>query len=192
MAVDVVGPLPPCEGYSYILTFIDMFSGFPDAVPLKDVTAKTIADAVYFNFFCRYGLPRSLVTDRGAVFTSAVFQRLLTELGIEHRTTLSYSPRQNSRNERLHRSMKSHLKARFGTSNSWINDLASFLWAKRAGINKQTGVSPAHMVYGEPIRVPYDLLNHETIDYNPKSYVDTIRKSLKSVIPKPRPINIKG
>ena len=192
MAVDIVGPLPACEGYSYILTFIDMFSGFPDAVPLRDVTAKTIADAVYFNFFCRYGLPRFLVTDRGSVFTSAVFQRLLTELGIEHRTTLAWTPRQNSRNERLHRSMKSHLKARFGTSNSWINDLASFLWAKRAAINEETGVSPAHMVYGEPIRVPYDLLNHETVEYNPHSYVDTIRKSLKGIIPKPRPIYIKG
>ena len=192
MAVDIVGPLPPCEGYRYILTFIDMFSCFPDAIPLKDVKAETIADAVYFNFFCRYGLPRYLVTDRGSVFTSNIFQRLLTELGIEHKTTLAFTPRSNGRNEKLHLSLKAHLKARSGTSNSWINDLASFLWAKRAGINEHTGVSPAHMVYGEPIRVPYDLLSHESVEYNPRSYIDTIRKSLKNIIPKPRLINIKG
>ena len=39
--VDLVGSLNQCEGYSYILTVVDRFSRWPEAIPLPNVTAKT-------------------------------------------------------------------------------------------------------------------------------------------------------
>ncbi|GFY16605.1 transposon Ty3-G Gag-Pol polyprotein [Trichonephila clavipes] len=67
--LDLIGPLPPSNGYSYCLTMIDRFSKWPEAQPLKDITAEAVAEAVAEAFFSswvsRFGTPAILTTDRG-------------------------------------------------------------------------------------------------------------------------------
>ena len=43
VAIDLVGPFSPAssDGHKYILTLIDFATGFPEAVPLKDIRLHT-------------------------------------------------------------------------------------------------------------------------------------------------------
>ena len=63
-----------------------------------DETAEALFHGLSQAFFKR-GLPRSLMTDNGAAMLSNEIQNGLLRLGINHETTLAYSPYQNGKQE---------------------------------------------------------------------------------------------
>jgi len=44
---DIVGPLPISKGYRYCLIVVDRFSRWPEAFPMKNITAEIIAQRLF-------------------------------------------------------------------------------------------------------------------------------------------------
>ncbi|KRX77329.1 Retrovirus-related Pol polyprotein from transposon [Trichinella sp. T6] len=64
IGVDIIGPFQQTErGSKYILTVQDYFSKWPEAYPIPDMTARTVARTLVNEFICRYGAPESLRTN---------------------------------------------------------------------------------------------------------------------------------
>lgn len=63
--------------------------------------SETTEDLVHglSQAFCKWGLPRALMTDNGSAMKAAEFQEGLQRLGILHQPTLAYSPYQNGKQE---------------------------------------------------------------------------------------------
>jgi len=58
--IDLVGPLPPSQGFTHLLTIIDRFTRWPEAIPLKDTSTTTCAKALVSQWVARFGLPMDI------------------------------------------------------------------------------------------------------------------------------------
>ncbi|KAF2882018.1 hypothetical protein ILUMI_24166 [Ignelater luminosus] len=54
--MDIVGPLSPSADKQYILTLIDRFSKWPEAIPILDITAQTCSQAFCDHWVARFGV----------------------------------------------------------------------------------------------------------------------------------------
>ena len=79
--IDLVGPLPPCQGFTYLLTCVDCFTRWPEVVPLTDITATSVAHAFLTGWIARFGVPTSITTDRGSQFESDLWLQFMCLLG---------------------------------------------------------------------------------------------------------------
>ena len=53
--IDLVGPLPPNQGFKYLLTMVDRYTRWCEAIPLEDMTTERVMDAFVFHWISRYG-----------------------------------------------------------------------------------------------------------------------------------------
>lgn len=156
VGIDIVGPLPPSalSGSRYLLTCIDHYSGFAEAIPLKNQSADQVQQALHNFVFTKYGYPNILISDNGACFTAQVMREWFKQLGIEHRKSTVYHPQSNGRVERFHKTLKSLLaKAINNDQSDWESKLPDSLFAHRIAVSEVTGYSPFFMLYGRQPRV---------------------------------------
>lgn len=186
LQIDVVGPLTYCNGYRYIVTMVDRNTGWPEAYPVKDITAETIADIVYTGWITRFGTPLYLTTDQGSNFLSTLFTQLAKRMGITKFRTTAYHPQSNGKVERWHRSLKTALMCR-GNTEHWVSELPSVLFGLRASMRDDTQISAAEMVFGEPIRLPGDFfepIQRETSDNS--TFLQELRKKIAHLAAVPK------
>ena len=115
--VGIVGLLPFSSEHFYILTIVDRYSRWFDAIPLTRITSRACVDAFVLHFVSRYNSPQTISTDWGRQFTSHLWQSLAKFLGSKLIYTTAYNPKANGLVERFHRVLKAALKAQLNPSN---------------------------------------------------------------------------
>ena len=159
--LDLVGPLPASEGFSYLLTVIDRFSRWVVAFPLQDITAASCAAVFIRGWISWFGVPSRIITDQGRQFTSSLWRQMASLLGISPVLTTSYHPQSNGMIERVHQTLKERLISRsLGSPSSWMSNLPLVLLGLRTTIRKDADCCPADAVFGCQLRLPGDLLHN--------------------------------
>lgn len=151
--IDIVGPLPPSRNQRYLLTCIDRFSRWVEAIPMEDCTAETTWRAFMSGWVSRFGAPNTVITDQGVQFESTLWRNQLSALGSKRSRTTAYHPQSNGLLERVHRRLKEGIKTQPEPHN-WIDTLPTLLLYLHATPATDTNVSPAEYVFGEELRLP--------------------------------------
>ena len=93
--IDIIGPLPISNDSTYLLTMVDRFTRWPEAVPIPEISAETVARHFVSTSVARFGTPSVVTTDRGSQFESSLFFALTRMLGIHRTRTTAYHPAAN-------------------------------------------------------------------------------------------------
>jgi len=109
VSVDLLGPFPRTpRGNVYLVTAYDTFTRWPEAIPVPDISARTVASALLYHVFTRFGIPRELHSDRGPTFEAKLFNEIMALLQIRRTRTTPLHPSGNPV-ERMNRTLKEHL-----------------------------------------------------------------------------------
>ncbi|KAM4549940.1 uncharacterized protein V3H82_019144 [Fundulus diaphanus] len=159
IAMDIVGPLVRSSGgYQYILVISDYATRFPEAFPLRTVTAPAVLRCLV-QLFSRVGVPDEIVTDQGTNFSSRLMQLFHRQLGISAIKTTPYHPQTDGLVERFNQTLKKMLqKFVDDTGRDWDQWLPFVLFAYREVPQASTGFSPFELLYGWDVQGPLDLL----------------------------------
>ena len=147
LGIDIVGPIEN----SYVLTLIDYYTSFPEAVVINDVSSATVIKELTL-IFARFGYPLEIVSDNAKTFVGNLFESFLTTCGIKHIRASPYYPRSNGKIERFHRYLKKAFRAAESEGKKWREELSKILLAYRSTPHRASGETPAMLMFGRDIR----------------------------------------
>jgi hypothetical protein len=150
--MDILGPLPRTKhGNRFLLVITDRYSKVTKTVPLRVVTALSVAKAFCDHWVFAYGAPISLLTDNGPQFTAKFFQAVCGELGVKKVFTTAYHPQANGQVERYNRTILSALRGYVARKqDDWDDFTSSLTYAYNCRVHSSLGMPPFELALTRP------------------------------------------
>lgn len=174
---------PSKGGFQHILIITDHFSRFAVAVPTKNFTAKTTAEAFYNNFITNYGIPVRIHSDQGANFDGNIIKELCLITGMKKSRTTPYHPMGNGMCERFNRTLLNMLGTLHpAQKTNWKKYLSPLVQAYNSTRHESTGQSPYRLMFGRepllPVDVAFGINNQEKKSLT--KYIEDLRTRMKT------------
>lgn len=179
--LDLVGPLDKdIDGNNYILTLQCELSKFVEAYPLKNKETVTVARTLVNNFILRFGIPKTIATDRGSEFMSSTFTEICKLLEIEKLCSTAYHHESIGSLENAHKHLGSYLRTQCNTfPDTWSHWLPFWSFSYNNTIHSVTKYAPYELVFGRPCNIPCRISNNVEPLYNPENYSLELRYRLQ-------------
>ncbi|CAF4378294.1 unnamed protein product, partial [Rotaria sp. Silwood2] len=180
IGIDYCGPFKKTpSGNLYVLCITDYFTRWVTAIALPDCSAQTTAQALFKEYICRYGVPKSILSDQGTHFKNQLMEAMAKLIGYNHIFSSVYHPQTNGMVERFNATFVPQIaKLQNRENNNWDEFLSPVVFAYNTGIHATTGCSPFQLQYGRDPRLPTDEPPTSFIFNKPQDYYEQLKKNL--------------
>ena len=128
-----MGPMPQGKRQmKFLLVAIDYFTKWVEAEALATITETKVQNFVWKNIICRFGIPRTIISDNGRQFDSQAFSSFCSNLGIRNKYSSLGHPQANGQTKVTNQTLLRLIKSRLvGAKGVWPEELPNVLWAYR-------------------------------------------------------------
>ena len=134
---------------------MDYLTKWPEVFATSNQEALTIAKLLAEHIVPRHGVPRKLLSDRGANFLSKLMTELYRLLGIQKVNTTAYHPQTDGLVERFNRTLTDMLaKSAKDNPRNWDKRLPQVLFAYRTSPQESTELTPFMLLHGREAVLP--------------------------------------
>jgi hypothetical protein len=171
--MDFIIGLPLSSGYTTIMVVVDRLTKYAHFITMRsDYTSKSVAEAFMHNIVKLHGMPKSIVSDRDKVFTSAFWQHLFKLQGTTLAMSSAYHPQSDGQTEVLNKVLELFLRCfTFNNPKSWFRALSWAEYWYNTAFQTSIGMTPFKALYG---RDPPYLTKYETQVTDPPALQDEL------------------
>ena len=169
------------DSYDLILVIVNRLTKMVHYQPVQvTIDAPGLAEVILDVVVWHHGLPDSIVSDRGSVFTSKFWSSLCYFLGIKRRLSTAFHSQTDGQTERQNSTMEAYLRAFVNfEQNDWARLLPMAEFAYNNAKNASTGYIPFKLNCGYHPCVSYE----EDIDPRSKSKLaDDLASDLRELM----------
>jgi hypothetical protein len=152
------------NGFDFAFVIMCRLSKKPLSLPChKNITAKGMAELFIANWARHFGMPDSIVSDRGAQFVSTFWRELCRILGTKVKLTTAWNPNVDGQTEVMNQYIKQRLRP-FCTyyQDNWSSFLPIMDIAQLTLPHESLGnITPFQLLNGVEPRTSWDLRNPE-------------------------------
>ena len=110
--MDFITDLRTSDGYDTVLVVIDRLTKISHFIPCNKSLDAQHSPKIFLKEILRLdGIPRDIITDRGSLFTSALWKEITEKLRIERKLSTAFHPQTNGQTERNNGILEQYLQA---------------------------------------------------------------------------------
>src|SRR5262245_1789076 len=150
ISYDLVIDLPVSNRYDSILVFVDRLTKMSHMIPcLKSTSSPGFAKLFLDNIIRLHGLPDSIVSDRGSIFTAQFWTALSKTLNLKRRMFTAFHPQTDGQTERMNQTIEQYLRIYCNyQQDNWSSLLSLAKFSYNNAQQASTGCSPFYANYG--------------------------------------------
>ena len=159
--IDVVGPemKTTIRRNRYALVVVDAATRFVEILPLRNLKASTVADAMLTGWFFRFGTPKVIKFDQQSSLMSQTWTAVLKKLDVDSHISVAYLHHATAMAEIKIKAIERVLKCYINEyPNNWDTSLPYVSFALNDAPCETTSFSAHELVYGRRLRSPLHVL----------------------------------
>lgn len=155
--IDFKGPINPgSNGKSYVYLLVDTFTKFIQGYATNDATTNT-AIKYLEDFITHFGIPTTIVCDRGPCFTSHEFVSYCDSMGIKLCLLSGYNPWANGKIEVYNKYIGNYIRITSLEPKYWSNNIGNWTLAINTSQISHFSMTPYELMFGRKPNITTNL-----------------------------------
>ncbi len=138
-----------------MLCITDAFTKYAVVTSIQNKNAKTVADTIFKEWFCKFGIPAQIHTDRGKEFVNKLSAEMMELMNVSHTRTSPAHPQCNYQVEVFNKTVKKYLASfEDDTALNWETFLPALALSYNTSYHSTIAITPFELLFGEKAQLP--------------------------------------